>query len=176
MLDRHRGGLVELLEQLERGVRVHDVVVRQGLALQLDGIGDARLVDRGRAIESRGLVRVLAVPQVLGFGVLQVQRLAERLPAAVRVETAQIVGDGRVVARGQPERLFRQRQLEVVRQAPVGFQRFQHRGVIVRVHHHADVGVVLGRGAQQRRAADVDVLDRVGKAAILSRHGLLERV
>ena len=36
--------------------------------------------------------------------------------------------------------------------------------------------MVLRRGAQHGRAADVDVLDRVGEAAIRIRHRLLERI
>ena len=37
----------------------------------------------------------------------------------------------------------------------------EHAGIVVRVDHDADVRPVLGRGAHHRRAADVDVLDRV---------------
>ncbi|MCY1240520.1 hypothetical protein D9M72_533730 [compost metagenome] len=36
--------------------------------------------------------------------------------------------------------------------------------------------MVLGRRAQHGRAADVDVLDRVGQGAVILGHGLLERV
>jgi hypothetical protein len=48
--------------------------------------------------------------------------------------------------------------------------------VVGRIDHHGDARVVLGRGAQQGRAADVDVLD--GRGQIASRIGdrLLEGI
>ena len=51
----------------------------------------------------------------------------------------------------------------------------QHRGVIARLDHHGDVVVVLRRGADHGRAADVDVLDAVGKIGA-ARDGGFERV
>ena len=51
----------------------------------------------------------------------------------------------------------------------------QHRGVILGLDHHGDVGVVLGGGADHRRAADVDVLDAVVVSRAL-RDRRLERI
>ncbi len=49
-------------------------------------------------------------------------------------------------------------------------------GIIRRVHDHGHVLVVLGRGPQQRGAADVDVFDGVLQSAIGFGNGLLELV
>ena len=51
----------------------------------------------------------------------------------------------------------------------------EHARVIVRVDHHRDVVVVLGRGADHRRSADVDVLDAVVEGRAL-RDRRLERI
>ena len=48
-------------------------------------------------------------------------------------------------------------------------------GVIARLDHDGDVGVVLGGGADHRRAADIDILDAVVESRA-ARHGLLERI
>ena len=51
----------------------------------------------------------------------------------------------------------------------------EHGGVVVRVDYDGDIGVVLGRGADHGRAADVDVLDAGGEIRA-PRDRLLERV
>ena len=48
--------------------------------------------------------------------------------------------------------------------------------VVGRVAEDGDVRVVLGGGAQERRAADVDLLDPLREGRGLARDGLLERV
>ena len=65
MLDDHAGGgavRIELGNAFIGGVGVVDVVVGELLALHLTGGRDAKALAR-RAIECRGLVRILAVSQ-----------------------------------------------------------------------------------------------------------------
>jgi hypothetical protein len=50
------------------------------------------------------------------------------------------------------------------------------RAIVGRIHDHGDGRVVLRCGAQHRRPADVDVLDRLLVAAIRARDGLRKRV
>ena len=175
MLDGHRGSLIKLLDQGKRGVGIHNIIIRQLLALELFSVGDTRLPDDRAAVKGRRLVRVFSVAEVLGLDVLQVQGFAKR-PAFFSVEAAQVVGNGTVVAGGQPEGFLGQGELVLGRQGAVRRERGQHGRIIVRVHHNAHVGVILGRGAQQGRPADIDVLDRVGKAAVRPGHGLFKRV
>ena len=51
----------------------------------------------------------------------------------------------------------------------------KQRGVVARLDHDGDVVMVLGGGADHGRAADVDILDAVGKIAA-ARDGFLERI
>ena len=52
---------------------------------------------------------------------------------------------------------------------------FQHRGVVVRVDEHGDIGVVLGGRADHGRPADIDILDARGKIRA-ARDRVLERI
>ena len=51
----------------------------------------------------------------------------------------------------------------------------EQRGVIAGVDQHRDIVMVFRRGADHRRAADIDVLDAVGEIAA-ARDGFLERI
>ena len=118
------------------------------------------------------------------MGVLAVAgRLGERAPEGA--EPGRLIGaetsghpvrDGRVVGRGARERLLGQSPAQ---RAPDGtvirFQRGENGRVIRHVGHDGDVGVVLGRRADHRRAADIDVLDAIGIRPV-GRDGRLERV
>jgi hypothetical protein len=160
-----------------------DVVVRQFLALQLLVIGERTLCRCQVAVERRALVRVLAVAHVLHLLESQVEGL--RVGGAggvglVRAEAGQVVGDGRVVLRRVREHFLGQRELGLV--ADIAGRRAgslhlgQHQAVVGRIAHHHHVTVVLGCRAQHGRAANVDVLDRIFKRALVLGHGLLERV
>ena len=85
-------------------------------------------------------------------------------------------GDRRIIGGGAGKGLGRQLLAEIQRQrAEIHLQRIEHRGIVGGVGDDGDIGVVLGRGADHRRAADVDVLDDrrvVGAGAA----DLLERV
>ncbi len=153
------------------GVGVVDVVVGELLALHLPRGGDAEAL-LGRAIERRALVRVLAVAQRLGE--LAAERAKRRRGIVERLREP--VGDRGVVRGGAGVglggELLAQRQRG--RAAVLG-ELGEHGGVVVGLDHHRDVGVVLGGGADHRRAADVDVLDAIVVGRAL-RHGGLERI
>ena len=68
----------------------------------------------------------------------------------------------------------RRRSASVVIAAVLG-ELVEHRGVIAGVDHDGDIVVVLGRGADHRRAADIDVLD-AGREIGAARDGFLERI
>jgi hypothetical protein len=84
---------------------------------------------------------------------------------------AEVPADGRVVPRRHLERLERESPPEcgadVAAAAAAALRpRLEKVGVIGGIREHRDALVVLGGGAQQRDAADVDVLDGVrGRAA-----------
>jgi hypothetical protein len=52
---------------------------------------------------------------------------------------------------------------------------FQHRGVVVRVDEHGDIGMVLGGRADHGLPADIDILDARGKIRA-ARGRVLERI
>ena len=62
------------------------------------------------------------------------------------------------------------------RRQTAAVQRVDDARVVVRVDHGRGVAVVFGGGAQQRRAADVDVLNRLLQPAFRLGHGFLERI
>ena len=167
-------------DQLEGGVGVVEVVVAQLLALDLLGGGDARpwrAACAARAtcaacIKRRLLVRVLAVAELLaqhrGNGHAPGEGLAQ-LAAEPAADGGVIGGGARVGLGGQPlAQLCRGG-------AAVGLHVLDHRAVVGGLYHHGDEGVVLGGGAHERRAADVDVLDAGGEIAP-RRHRLLEGI
>jgi hypothetical protein len=89
VLDDDAGRLDEALHAFQRGVGVGHVVVRQFLALQLDGGGDAGFAFLGFDVERRALVRVLAVAHFLGLDELAVEGAREfAAPSVLRVSLA----------------------------------------------------------------------------------------
>ncbi len=160
MLDDRDGGLVEAEGRAHRSVRVDVVVVRHRLAVQHLGLRDARPpvgVERGR------LVRVLAVPQVRPLVPGRAGPVRE--PRAV-VRTGQDAahpgGHGDVVRRGVREGLGGQ-PLPLGEGEATGRDGLEHLGVPVGRDDDRDVRVVLGGAAHHRRAADVDLLDALGR-------------
>ncbi len=167
-----RGALrIELGDAFIGRVGIVDIVVGQLLALHLTRGGDAE-AHVGCPIERRRLMRVLAVAQFLD------QPAAESAVVGRNIVElfGEPVGDRRVVGRGAGEslggKLSPQRER---RHAVVGFEFAEQRGVIGGIDHDRDVVVVLRRGADHGRAADVDVLDAGGKIAA-ARDGVLERI
>ena len=78
------------------------------------------------------------------------------------------------------EGLLGQRESRLVGKCAAGLQLFEHRRVVLGVGHHADaalfVAVILRRGADHGRAADVDVLDGVVERAARLGHSLAEGI
>ena len=118
MLDGHRGNFIKLLEQGKRGIGIHNIIIRQCLALELSGVGNAGFPDDRAAVKGRRLVRVFSVAEVLGLGVLQMQGVAKR-PTLFSVEAAQVIGNGAIVASGELEGFLGQGELVLGRQGAV---------------------------------------------------------
>lgn len=120
------------------------------------------------------LVRIRAVSQYQSLGRPSVLFSAR----GIGVLLAKVAADGRVVRGGHLERLERESAPE--RGADVASFALRPRldkvGVIGGIGEHRDARVVLGRGAQQRDAADVDLLDGVREGAAWARDGRRERV
>ena len=116
-------------------------------------------------VAAAGLVRVLAVPQglrELGHDVHRrrkdsaVAALGRPVGRAAGVEPGE---DRRVVGHDPREGVVGEAQAGGVRQVTVGLKFGEHNGVVARVDHDADVGVVLGGRPHERRPADVDRVD-----------------
>ncbi len=167
--------LAERLDAFERGVGVGDVVERELLAGEHarggDGAGRYVALD----VERAALVRILAVAQRLLELEREIQRRRERLDALAVGARAEPVRDHAVVARRVRVRLGREPAPQRQRRAAVR-ERFEDLGVVGRIDDDRDMLVVLRGGAQHRRAADVDVLDRVGERAVRARGRRLERI
>ncbi len=151
MLHGDAGALLELLHERPRGVRVGVVVEAHGLARE-----DLRVEDgpalAAEAVERGGLVRVLAVAQLVRAG--EFERGA---PGQVHGVPGEVRGDGRVVRAGVREGLAGERaplvQVEVS---------LQSAGVVGGVHEDDHAGEVLRGRAQHGGPADVDVLQGLG--------------
>ena len=156
MLDDRAGGLLEVVDQASGGVEVEDVVEGEGAAVQLRDPREDVAAGSGFRVERRPLVRVLAVGEVELLLVGDDQVLGEflvggREPAADRRVVAGGLGEG-LVGEPVPGRggELAARLLELGADRVVGLG----------LDDHGDALVVLGRGPDHRRAADVDVLDR----------------
>ena len=171
VLDDHAHRQRELARDVAAGGDVGDVVERDAAAGVLVHHRQHVAARPALGVVGGALVRVLAVRQL---GVLdhldeQPVREVDRLGEPVR--------DRGVVARGVRERLGgqlaagRQRQREAV-VVELG----QHEAVPLRVAHDGHVAEVLGRRAEHRRAADVDVLDELGLVDVAPAGEPLERV
>ncbi len=161
----------ELGNQLEGRIRIIDVVVGELLALKQGGGGNARTLVAGD-VEAGALVRVFAV----AHGFLQHAADAAIVRHVDRQRLGEPVGDHRVIGRrarkGLGGELLAQR---VGGLAVVGLQRLEQDRIVGRVGEDRDIGVVLGRGADHGRAANVDVFDR-GRIVAAGGAHFLERV
>jgi hypothetical protein len=142
----------------------------------LSRTGNAGLTAAVGAVEGSRLVRVLAVAHRLGMAKLQVQGARKRLILALLHHSAEVVGDGAIVLRGMFVCLDRERKPGGVADAVVGGHFLQQRRVVGGIDHDRYAGVILGRGAHHRGAADVDIFDGILEAAIRVGYGLLKRV
>ena len=127
-------------------------------------------------VERGGLVRVLAVTQVLHLREMQ-RAVGGELHVALVLELgAHPRGDGAVVSRRGLEHVERQLGARVAQGGAVVGAHLGQDGVVARrARDHGHALEVLGRGAQHGRAADVDVLD-AGAEIGAAFHRLLEGV
>jgi hypothetical protein len=123
-------------------------------------------------VERRALMRVFAVTHRRGQLAAE-GAPARRLDAKLRRHP---VGDRRVVGGGAGEGLLRQPAPQRLRDlAGVLLNVGQHGRIVRGVDDDRHIAMVLGGGADHRRAADVDVFDAVG-VALSGGHRLLEGV
>ena len=115
------------------------------------------------------LVRVLAVGELERAVEDRHERLREALAPR------EPAGDGAVVRGGARERTRRERAARLDRDVVAVSQLAEHGLVVVRAADRDHVRVVLGGRAQQRRAADVDLLDRLVPLDVEPADRLLER-
>ena len=168
---RCRARRIEFGDAFVSRVGVVDVVVGELLALGLPRGRDAETGVR-RAIERRRLVRVLAVAQFLdqpaAEGAIVRRDVGKRVGEPIR--NRRVIGrSARIGLGGEPEAERKRCRASVLRKLG------QHRGVIAGLDDDGDVVVVLCRGADHRRAADVDVFDTVGEIGAARRRGF-ERI
>ena len=102
--------------------------------------------------------------------------MRHRRCASARVQRGQVVRDHAVVARRCARTPSWPARTAWRASTPPASQLGEHARIVRRVDRPRDVLPVLGRGAQHRRAADVDVLDRLVERAVGARHGLRERI
>ncbi len=135
-----------------------------------------RLGDIEKApIESSALVGVFAVAQ-FGTAAELHAKVFGKQAARLCALAGQVVGDRRVVGGRALEGLEGQLAARRFAEATVTAQFVEQRSVIRGIDGNRHVGVVLGRGANHRRAADVDLLDRLCEGDVGIRNGGLERV
>jgi hypothetical protein len=133
--------------------------------------------EAGFGKEGGALMGVFAVTHRLLALKLQAQSAGVGQGFASLQSPAQIVGDGAVVAGRVLEDLDRQVEAGGVGDGAALLGHFRQDAAVVRgIDHHGHGGMVLGGGAQQGRAADVDVLDGGCQVAAGFGHGLLEGV
>ncbi|MDT4839228.1 hypothetical protein FQZ97_730130 [compost metagenome] len=170
MFHDHARGHLETLDAFPGRVGIGDVVVAELLALQLLRRHQRAGCGVQVAVEGGGLVRVLAVTQVLQFheaavGLRGVLAARGHGSTGVERDAGEVVADGAVVVADAVERGDRQGEARRVADLATGLEFVDHAGVLRRVGQHRHVFPVLGRAAHHGRAADVDVLDRVVQGA-----------
>ena len=172
MLDDNAGRFLELFDTLQCGIGIADIIVRQFLALQLAGSGDAGLGRGFFGVEGSALVRVFAVTHFLGLVELQVDGTRQFFHAAIGFNPAKIVGDHAVIAGGMFKGLYREVETGgVADNAVIVIEFLQYTAIVFRLDDNADIGVILGAGADHGRAADIDVFNGVFQAAAFLCHG-----
>ena len=121
-------------------------------------------------------MRVFAVAQHLGAfqGHTAVRRPGCSGFGAVTELRSRPLGHGCVVRSGMGER-FGSQAASFVEVKPAGSGSCGDSGVLGRIHHNGDGGVILGGSADHGRSADVDLLDDV-VLRCAGLHGLDERV
>jgi hypothetical protein len=124
-----------------------------------------------RDVERRAILRILPVAQRLRDRNRQRERTRQLVREQARFEIAR---DRGVVFGGAFVGTRRKAAARVAIAA--ARQRGDRFGILFGIAEHADALEVLRRGAQERNAADVDLLDRFVQRRAVARDGLLERI
>src|SRR5438132_552092 len=166
VLDDRDGRLSEVDRDSPRRVDVQHVVEARGLAVQLLHRRH-RAIFTAHRVHRRLLVRVLAIAQVADLAERERQLVGELHPGLAREARC----DRRVVRRRMAEGLGGEHATGLERDVAPQLQLVEHRGVTLRPRDDDNVLVVLRRGAEDRGAADVDLVEQ--HAAALSRGRVL---
>ena len=170
MFEPHAERLIELADDTQRGIGILDIVVRQLLAVELTGKSQRIRHLFLLTVELGRLVGVLPVAQRLHEVEFKEQLLVK--PGLC----THIGRDHRIVLSRMGVCFGRKFQARSLFRIAAGTDFTEHLLIVRRVADHRDVGPVLGRRTQHRRAADVDVLDGVLHLHIGFGNGLAERV
>ena len=155
-----------------RRIEVHEVVEARQVARDPGRVGERAAAVRRLAVERRALVRVLAVAQVVHL--LEDDREAAR--ERVAGDLVEVGGDLGVIRGDRAERLGRQLGPRLGADLAHLADLVGDPGVVGRIGDGRDPGRVPGRRAEQRRAADIDHLDRLVEADELDADGRRERL
>ena len=170
VLDDHRAGQLQLAGDAPGAFEIAQVVVRELLAAELLDPREQVPAGAELAIVRRRLVGVLAVREVGDLAEGDRELFRERLRAAEPVR------DRRLIRRRRLERLAREPLPRLRRRVAVLAQLRQDVVVLRRAGDDGDVREVLRRGAEHRRAADVDHLDDLGLGRVGQLRDPRERV
>ena len=178
MLDDHAGRpFIKLLDAFQRSIGIRDIVVRQCLALQLPGGGDAGFRAAALNIECSALVGIFTIAHALHLAVLQTEGLRKGLPFTARVKTAQVIGNGAVIAGGMFKCLGRQPEACGSADFALVCGHFlQHLRVVCAVNQHRHGGMIFGCRPDQCRSTDVDILDSRRQITIRTGDGLFKGI
>ena len=145
--------------------------------MQLGVAGEETRGDLLFTVESGLLVGILTVAHILNLDPLAVQHIRELGGRLVfGIEAREVVGDHAVVAGGMSEHLLREGETGLGGHGTFSLDLLDDLRVVSRINDNCDGAVILGRGADHRGAADVDVFDGVSERAVRLRDRLLKRV
>ena len=170
MLERYAARLGEIAHDIEGGSGVLDIVIGHLFALQLLGRGEREGNGLLSSVELGLLVGVLAITERLLEVVFEEQLLVE---AGL---LAHIGSDAAVVLGGVGIRLSGELQAGVKRGVAAFANLGKHTIVVRRVANDSNIVVVLGRRAEHRGTAYVDLLDGFCHRSALFGDGLAERI
>ena len=170
MLQSYAEGLLEVAKHVQSRICVLDIVVGELLALDLLGESEREGGGLESGVELRALVGVLAVAKSLLEIILQEEFLVK---AGLGAHIGSYAG---VVLGGMCVSLCGQFEAGLVGSLAVSANFFQDLVVVRRIADDSNVFPVLGCAANHRRAADIDILNRVFKRNAFLGDSLTERI
>ena len=172
MLDGYHCRFIEFPQGFDGRVGVVDVIEGQFFPVELLGIDQVAGSGLDFLVVPGFLVRVFAVPQVLGF----FEGHGEVVRQSQTGFLSQVVGDHGVVGSGVLEHLQSQTVFGLIGDFAFFLQFGNDCRIIRRVADDHHVFVVLGSGAEHGRTADIDVFDGHRQSHIRFQNGFLEGV